>query len=293
MGSLSIERLHAKKEEVMMELIKGKEIATQLQTLLLKPVGDRSAEDLALQIFRSFDISLSHLTSGAELAQIPAVDCGGSACSGESKRKRRVKDRRGCYKRRMNSDSRVTISPTIEDGWAWRKYGQKKILNSDHPRCYYRCSHKHEGCKAIKQVQRTKGEAIISYEITYFYQHTCTETVRAPHLVVESDPVQRNLISFQTSNTQSKQDQDSPDPIKLSSFKQEDTQSEDASHEAKSSLEDTWQDYIGLDLLGYMPEWVPYQQEVASRFDHYLHGLDMEVDQLSDINTFHFDEINY
>lgn len=84
-----------------MELIKGKEIATQLQALLLKRADDEdrgslsliSPEDLALQIFRSFTVSLSHLTSG----QIPAVDC---ASSDESKRKRGVKDRRGCYKRR-------------------------------------------------------------------------------------------------------------------------------------------------------------------------------------------------
>lgn len=115
-----------------------------------------------------------------------------------------------------------------------------------------------------------------------------------------SDPVQRNLISFQT-NIQSKQDQDSSDQaITLSSFKQEDTQSQSegaSDHEAKSSLEDTWQDIIGLDLLGYKPEWASYQE---SRFDHYsseitsLHGLDMEVDQLSDINSFHyFDDNNY
>lgn len=92
----------------------------------------------------------------------------------------------------------------------------------------------------------------------------------------------------------------------ISSVKQEskeDTQSdEDLSHDSKSTLEDPWQDIIGLEPLGYKPVWAPnpilssYQEEVASRFHSCestsLHGLDMEVNQLSDIDNFHyFDEI--
>ncbi|KAH6790427.1 hypothetical protein C2S51_005433 [Perilla frutescens var. frutescens] len=300
MGSVSsFDNFHATKKKVMVKLVKGKEIAIQLQTLLHEPVQDHgpvSPQQLALQIYRSFSDSLSELSSctgPTGSAQIPAVDCGGSACSGESKKKRGVKDQRGCYKRRRTSDSRVTVSPTMEDGCAWRKYGQKIILNSEYPRCYFRCTHKSDGCKALKQVQRVKGDEIL-YQTTYFNHHTCKETLRAPPtLLMDSDP-DPNLISFETSNIPSKQaDKDDDQSNNYNSskpplIKQEDSQlsDEDASHEAKSTLEDPWHDITtGLDPLGYKPAWAPYQEEVESAS---LHGLDMEVDQLSDIENFNY-----
>lgn len=108
MGSLSFDNFHAKKRKAMVELVKGKEIAIQLQTLLNEPVQDHgpvSPRHLAFQIYRSFSATLSDLSSctgptGSD--QIPAVEGGASASasSGESKKKRGVKDRRGCYKRR-------------------------------------------------------------------------------------------------------------------------------------------------------------------------------------------------
>lgn len=297
MGSLSSDNLHARKENALVKLVKGKEFAIQLQTILHEPVQDHepvSVQQLALQIFRSFSDSLSELsscTAPTESDQIPAVDCGGSACSGESRKKRGVKDRRGCYKRRRTSDSWVTVSPTMEDGCAWRKYGQKTILNSDYPRCYFRCTHKHDGCKALKQVQRVQGEDQVElYQTTYFNHHTCKETLRAPPLMLDSEPLDPNLISFQTlKNDQDDEDdhtckKNSSKPLILSSVKQEDSMSDAASHEAKSTLEDPWHDITGLEPLGYKPYWAPYQDEVESS----LHGLDMEVNQLSDMVNFHY-----
>lgn len=35
---------------------------------------------------------------------------------------------------RKTSQSRTVISPTTEDGHAWRKYGQKDILHAKYPR---------------------------------------------------------------------------------------------------------------------------------------------------------------
>ncbi|KAK4403465.1 hypothetical protein Sango_0715100 [Sesamum angolense] len=99
--------LHAKRKRVIVELVKGKEIATRLQTLLRIPGQDHGSSsvspgDLAFQILRSFNETLSVLSSScaATSPQIAGVDCGGSACSGESKQKPGVKSRRGCYKRR-------------------------------------------------------------------------------------------------------------------------------------------------------------------------------------------------
>nr|WJJ45873.1 WRKY21 [Persea americana] len=59
-----------------------------------------------------------------------------------------------------------------EDGYTWRKYGQKTILNSKFPRSYYHCAHKNLGCVAKKKVQRM-DEVPYMMEITYHFHHTC------------------------------------------------------------------------------------------------------------------------
>ncbi|CAL4971926.1 unnamed protein product [Urochloa decumbens] len=62
-----------------------------------------------------------------------------------------------------------------EDGYKWRKYGQKSIKNSPNPRSYYRCTNPR--CNAKKQVERATDEAdtlIVTYEglhLHYTYSH--------------------------------------------------------------------------------------------------------------------------
>lgn len=59
-----------------------------------------------------------------------------------------------------------------DDGHTWRKYGQKDILGSQHPRSYYRCTHKYDmGCQAKKRVQRY--DEYPRFEITYIGFHVC------------------------------------------------------------------------------------------------------------------------
>ncbi|XP_022776361.1 probable WRKY transcription factor 75 [Durio zibethinus] len=53
----------------------------------------------------------------------------------------------------------------LDDGYRWRKYGQKAVKNNKFPRSYYRCTHK--GCNVKKQVQRLtndEGMVVTTYE---------------------------------------------------------------------------------------------------------------------------------
>ncbi|XP_043700579.1 probable WRKY transcription factor 49 [Telopea speciosissima] len=53
----------------------------------------------------------------------------------------------------------------IEDGYKWRKYGQKSIKNNPFPRSYYRCTNAR--CSAKKQVEKSSDESntfLVTYE---------------------------------------------------------------------------------------------------------------------------------
>ncbi|KAF7845476.1 putative WRKY transcription factor 49 [Senna tora] len=57
-----------------------------------------------------------------------------------------------------------------DDGYKWRKYGQKSIKNSPNPRSYYRCTNPR--CSAKKQVERSTEDPdtlIITYEGLHFH----------------------------------------------------------------------------------------------------------------------------
>lgn len=62
-----------------------------------------------------------------------------------------------------------------DDGYNWRKYGQKDILGAKYPRSYYRCTYRNlHDCWATKQVQRSDEDPSM-FEITYRGKHTCTQ----------------------------------------------------------------------------------------------------------------------
>ncbi|XP_073130571.1 probable WRKY transcription factor 75 [Henckelia pumila] len=53
----------------------------------------------------------------------------------------------------------------LDDGYRWRKYGQKAVKNNKFPRSYYRCTY--QNCNVKKQVQRLskdEGVVVTTYE---------------------------------------------------------------------------------------------------------------------------------
>ncbi|XP_075513345.1 WRKY DNA-binding transcription factor 70-like [Primulina tabacum] len=288
----SSENFNAMKKRLVEELIKGRESAFQLQTLLHKLAEDSGQEQLAMKILTSLTEGLLMVTLGtSSSAQIASVDCagGGAAAGGDGggrKKKTGVKDRRGCYKRKRTSDSWTEISPTTDDGRVWRKYGQKDILNCEYPRWYYRCTHKNQGCKATKQVQKIKEEPLL-YQTTYFSHHTCTATPTqlAPELILESDPAESNLLSFGPNNHL----YSSPNPVKISSS-EEDKHMVCFPHSISSG---PWPGIVEPESIESKQVWSPrilvsyddLEEAVSGLYSctsmtGSQHGLDTEVNQL-------------
>ncbi|MBA0572838.1 hypothetical protein Golob_000146 [Gossypium lobatum] len=194
MGTLSAwsENLSTKeKKKVVKQLVEGQDYANQLQILLRNNNNNPSQqqqtehhlsstkEQLVDKILSSFNQTLSELTSvnvasshnqtGSNDDQlVKSEDCSES-------RRPRPKGKRGCYKRKRAEQAWTVVSATTQDGHGWRKYGQKDILNSKHPRSYFRCTRKYDqGCRATKQVQRLEEDGSQMYRITYIGAHTCT-----------------------------------------------------------------------------------------------------------------------
>eukprot|EP00249_Psilotum_nudum_P018310 c26741_g1_i1 orf=391-1431(+) len=88
---------------------------------------------------------------------------------GKQKRQKKVEEPRYAFKTRSDTD-------ILDDGYKWRKYGQKAVKNNSHPRSYYRCTY--NKCLVKKRVERhgeDPGVVVTTYQGVH--NHRCESNV--------------------------------------------------------------------------------------------------------------------
>ncbi|XP_059317227.1 probable WRKY transcription factor 57 [Lycium ferocissimum] len=108
----------------------------------------------------------STASGGSSAASLPPSD---TASKVKKKGQKRIRQPRFAFMTKSEVDH-------LEDGYRWRKYGQKAVKNSPFPRSYYRCTN--TKCTVKKRVERSSEDPSIVIT-TYEGQH-CHHTVGFP-----------------------------------------------------------------------------------------------------------------
>ncbi|KAF5442229.1 hypothetical protein F2P56_034914 [Juglans regia] len=220
------------------ELTQGRELARQLHSHLTTASSSHETREFLVQkILASYEKSLLMLRWSSSVGE-PQPIAGavrnsesppsqvGSPRSEDSDRDIRDLDHKSDAPRKRKALPRwtqqVRVSPgmglegPLDDGFSWRKYGQKDILNAKYPRGYYRCTHRHvQGCLATKQVQRSDEDPTI-FEITYRGRHTCSQASNimppqaSPEIVLQEP---NDVMDLQHLNPQPQQQHDHHEPV--------------------------------------------------------------------------------
>ncbi|KZV31350.1 WRKY transcription factor 1 [Dorcoceras hygrometricum] len=109
---------------------------------------------------------------------------------------------------RRNPDSRIQGSQSeaesthskasdkiLDDGYSWRKYGQKLVKGNQYIRSYYKCTH--PNCLAKKQVERSHGG--VKTDINYLGEHKHPKAQHSPQ-VASSSEVRVQEIPIETTS---------------------------------------------------------------------------------------------
>ncbi|KAI4378045.1 hypothetical protein MLD38_015586 [Melastoma candidum] len=180
------------------ELIQGMEFAKQLRMYMMASAAPADVGDMLIRgIMSSFEkallvlkwngpvagqCSVQRVTSASGIPESP-LSVNGSPHSDDLEKgiQEQFLNRDLSKKRKLQPKwtDQVRVNPETglegphDDGYNWRKYGQKDILGAKYPRSYYRCTYRNtQNCWATKQVQRSDEDPTV-FEITYRGTHTC------------------------------------------------------------------------------------------------------------------------
>nr|VDC89456.1 unnamed protein product [Brassica rapa] len=182
-------------------LLRGQESANLLKTVLEhQRTSSVSIEPLFDTLLDSFSFALSLFASSNTQ---PHRDSSQSEATPVTARKSPKKNSHG--EEGLEQYNHDSPTPICNDGFPWRKYGQKKIKTSSHQRCYYRCAYaKDRNCNATKRVQQIQDSPSV-YRTTYVGKHMCEVNA---FLQPNEDIVNGSkMIRFD------KTDQGMPDPV--------------------------------------------------------------------------------
>ncbi|KAH7420301.1 hypothetical protein KP509_13G001000 [Ceratopteris richardii] len=73
------------------------------------------------------------------------------------------------------------IERPAEDGYNWRKYGQKQVKGSEYPRSYYKCTH--PNCPVKKKVERSYDGQITEIVYKGEHSHAKPQSTRRHHAI--------------------------------------------------------------------------------------------------------------
>ncbi|KAL8205876.1 hypothetical protein R6Q57_009427 [Mikania cordata] len=166
------------------KLTKGSEKCKKLEIDLNLPASSNETESTK-NISNSYDEALSQY-AGTEIRRSEYEQLNDRLHNDSSISDAMDSSQKDASRKKKSSSSctikwkqQVKVSPEIglevppNDGYMWRKYGQKEILNAKYPREYYRCTYRNtHGCCATKQVQRSSDDPSI-FDVTYLGKHTC------------------------------------------------------------------------------------------------------------------------
>ncbi|MED6180144.1 hypothetical protein PIB30_007655 [Stylosanthes scabra] len=182
---MELEYTNGEQNGLINELIQGKELAKQLCNTLLSssssssPSSSSSNEFLIEKILSTYEKALTMLNSHSNL-----ISTNGSPSRSDLIHDDEFKHKPPSNKRKtmpkwtekVKVCSQTGLEGSLDDGYCWRKYGQKDILGAKFPRGYYRCTYRNvQGCLATKQVQKSDEDPTM-IEVNYRGRHTCTQS---------------------------------------------------------------------------------------------------------------------
>ncbi|XP_028087006.1 probable WRKY transcription factor 41 [Camellia sinensis] len=196
--------LKLEQKSLINELTQGMEIAKQLRFHLNSASSAENRQLLLQRILSSYEKSLLILKSSAPTTGMTessisgdgsprSEDCNGGGFKDHHQDQNVVSKKRKVlptWTDQVRISSENGFEGPIDDGYSWRKYGQKDILGTKYPRSYYRCTNRNsQNCWATKQVQRSDDDPTV-FEIIYKGRHECNQT---PHTAPPAPPPPASL----------------------------------------------------------------------------------------------------